>query len=102
MVYEFILVGLILSLAFAAYYALVLFPRQRSFVKRQQLARSLARGDEVITYGGVIGRVVEVNADEGIAHVELAEGVVVRVVNASIVSRYDPVDVAENARQSDQ
>lgn len=95
---EFVLFSFILLLLLAAYWSLVIFPRQRDFQKRQNFARALAEGDEVITAGGIIGRVLDIRADEGIAVVELAEGLVVRVITASLLQAFDPEELARNAR----
>jgi preprotein translocase subunit YajC len=96
---EFALLAAILLLGLAAYYSFVTFPKQRDFQKRQKFARSLAEGDEVITYGGVIGRVLKIDAEMGIAQVEIAEGVVIRIINAALMQPYDPDVIAENARK---
>lgn len=96
---EFLLVGLLLVLGLGAYWSMVLFPRQREFQKQQKYVRSLQAGDEMITYGGIIGRVLEIDADRGIARVEIAEGVVVRVVTASLIRPYDPEELAASAQQ---
>jgi preprotein translocase subunit YajC len=98
---EFVLVGLLLLLGLGAYWSMVIFPRQRDFQKQQRYVRSLQAGDEMITYGGIIGRVLSIEADQGIAHVEIADGVVVRVVTASLIRPYDPAELAESA-QKDQ
>ena len=87
---EFILLAVLMALGFGAYYSMVLFPRQRDFHKRQKMAQTLAKGDEIITYGGLIGKVIEIDADMGVAHVEIADGIVVRFVTASIMQPYDP------------
>lgn len=96
---EFIVLGVILILVFGAYWSLSIFPRQREFQKRQRYVRSLSQGDEVITYGGMIGRVVAVDGELGVAHIEIADGVVVRVVAASIVNEYDRDQIAEDANR---
>ncbi|NDJ60582.1 MAG: preprotein translocase subunit YajC [Chloroflexi bacterium] len=95
---EFVILGLVLILGLGAYWSLVIFPRQRDYRKQQQYVRTLAVGDEMITYGGIIGRVVELRADEGIALVEIADGVVIRVVSASLLRPYDPEALAESVR----
>ena len=88
----------LLLLAMLAYWAMVLYPRQRDFQKRQQMARSLSAGDEVITFGGVIGKVQQIDSDMGIAHVEIADGVTVKLVTAAIMQRYDREEIARNAQ----
>ena len=54
---EFFLVAFLLLAGMAVYWTMVLMPRQRNFQKRQRMARTLAEGDEVITGGGLVGRV---------------------------------------------
>lgn len=92
---EILFVAVILLLALGAWWAMVLFPRQRDFQKRQRFVRSLAKGDEVITAGGLIGRITDLR--EGVARVELAEGLEVRLIASSLLS---PFDAEELARQS--
>jgi preprotein translocase subunit YajC len=94
-----ILFALVLFLALGAYWSLVIFPRQREFEKRQKYVQTLNSGDEMITYGGVIGKVVEVQAEQGIALVELAPGIVVRMLIQSLVQPYEPEKLAEAARK---
>jgi preprotein translocase subunit YajC len=95
---EFIMLAVIGALGIAAYWALVLFPRQRDFQKRQRMARSLSAGDEVITAGGIIGKIQGIDAEKGIAHIEIADNVVVKLVTAAIIQAYDPEEIAKNAR----
>ncbi|NWF70688.1 MAG: preprotein translocase subunit YajC [Chloroflexi bacterium] len=95
---EFVLVGVILVLGLGAYWTMVLFPKQRDFQKRQRFARSLSVGDEVITYGGIIGKVIDIQAAQGIAYVEIADGVVIRLVTAALMQPYDPEEIARNAQ----
>lgn len=95
---EFLLVALVLIFVMGGYWVFILMPRQRDFRKRQQMARSLAAGDEVITGGGLVGKIQRIDADMGVAYVELAEGVEVRIVLAALIDRYDPQHIAEQAR----
>jgi preprotein translocase subunit YajC len=95
---EFALLAFVLLLALGAYWSMVTFPKQRDFQNRQRFARELARGDEVITYGGIIGRVLSIDAEQGIARVEIAEGVVIRVITAALMQPFDSEEIAQNAR----
>jgi preprotein translocase subunit YajC len=94
---EILLVGLVLLLGMAAYWSFSLMPRQREFAKRQEMARSLAEGDEVITAGGLVGKVMRIDSEMGVAYVEVAEGLQLRVLTAALLDRYDPVEIAKNA-----
>jgi preprotein translocase subunit YajC len=95
---EWVTLAAVLTLALAGYWSFVVFPKQREFSKRQRFARTLAEGDEVITAGGIIGRVLEIRGMEGIAMVEIAPGVVVRAVTASLLQPFDPEELAYNAQ----
>ena len=77
-----------LAILFGLFWFLVLLPqrrRQSDHVRRQD---SLAVGDEVITAGGLHGDVVEI--DETVVHVEIAQGVVVRVDRRAVAARVEP------------
>jgi preprotein translocase subunit YajC len=95
---EFVLFGFIFLLILGAYWALVVYPKQRDFQKRQRYVSRLSPGEEVITYGGIVGKIVEVEADKGIAYVEIAEGIIVRFVTAALMQAYDPEALAQSAR----
>lgn len=97
---EFLLLGFVLLLALGAYWSLVIFPKQRDFSKRQKFVRTLAAGDEVITAGGIIGRVVDIHGDDGVAYVEIADGLVVRVITASLLGQFDPEELRRNVQMA--
>lgn len=97
---EIILVGVILILGLGAYWSMVIFPRQRDFQKRQWYLADLNPGDEMITYGGIVGRVREVRYDEGVAFVEIADGVVVKMLLAALVRPFDPEELRSAAQKA--
>lgn len=95
---EFFALMVVMVLALGAYWSLVTFPKQRDFQKRQRFARSLAEGDEVITYGGIVGRVMAIDAEKGVAEVEIADGVTIRLITAALMQPYDADEIARNAQ----
>jgi len=95
---EFAAFSFIIILLLAAYWSLVLFPRQREFKKHNKMVTTLRPGEEVITFGGIIGTIQEVDAEAGVAHVQIAEGVIVRCITASLTRPYIPDDVSISAR----
>lgn len=95
---EFVALALIMLLGLGAYWTMVIFPKQRDFTKRQKYVRTLAAGDEVVTYGGIIGKVLEIDVTNGVAHVEVADGVVVRLVTAALIQSYDPKEFGRAAQ----
>ena len=61
---------------------LMIRPQQRRVKEHQAAIAAVKKGDDVITGGGIRGRVTKVSDDE--AEVEIAQGVKVRVVKSTI------------------
>jgi len=81
-----------LILIFAIMYFLLIRPQQKKAKEHQAMVSALRRGDQVVTQGGLIGKVSKVKDDNEI-EVELAEGVKVRVVQstiAQVISKTEP------------
>ena len=72
-----------LILIFAIMYFLMIRPQQKKAKQHKTMIDSLRRGDQVVTSGGVLGKVSKVS-DDGIVEIEIAEGVKVRVMRATI------------------
>ncbi len=90
----------IIGLFALAVYAFSVLPRQRAFRERQKLVSKLKEGTEVITYGGLIGRVTKNQAEQGIVVLEVAPGVTMRFLVQSISSEYQPQAIAESAQKA--
>ena len=69
-------------LIFVIFYVLMIRPQQRRVKEHQDAIAAVKKGDEVITGGGIRGRVTKVGDDE--AEVEIAQGVRVRVVKSTL------------------
>ena len=81
-----------LILIFAIMYFLLIRPQQKKVKEHAAMVAALRRGDQVVTQGGMIGKVVKVKED-GEVEVEIADGVKVRVVQstiATVVSKTEP------------
>ena len=68
---------LLMVLIFGVFYFLVIRPQSKRAKEHEALVAGLAEGDEVVTNGGLLGRVTEVG--EQILTVEIANGVKVQV-----------------------
>ncbi|HLP96856.1 MAG TPA: preprotein translocase subunit YajC [Sideroxyarcus sp.] len=66
----------------AVFYFLILRPQQKRAKEHKAMVEALQKGDEVITIGGVLGKVTKVG-DDNVA-VEIADNVVVQVQKAAI------------------
>jgi preprotein translocase subunit YajC len=74
-----------LILIFAIMYFLLIRPQQKKLKDHQKMVAALRRGDQVVTQGGVIGKVTKVKEDgSNEVEVEIAEGVKVRVIKSTI------------------
>lgn len=69
-------------LLFAILYFLFIRPQQKRVKDLKELMESLKVGDEVVTIGGMIGKIISIEDDE--ADLEIAAGVVVKIVKNSI------------------
>lgn len=69
-------------LIFAVMYFLLIRPQQQRVKAHQRKVSAIGRNDQVVTAGGLVGKVVRV--DDEYADVEIAQGVKVKVVKATI------------------
>ncbi|MDW4548452.1 preprotein translocase subunit YajC [Defluviimonas sp. D31] len=72
-----------LILIFAIMYFLLIRPQQKKLKEHKAMVEALRRGDQIVTQGGIIGKVAKVK-DDGELEVEIAEGVKVRIVRATV------------------
>jgi preprotein translocase subunit YajC len=71
------------------FYFLMIRPQQQRAKAHQAMLAAVKKGDEVITGGGIRGRVSRV-IDETEAEVEIAQGVKVRVVKSTLSQVINP------------
>ena len=69
-------------LIFVIFYVLMIRPQQQRVKQHQAAIAAIKKGDEVITGGGIRGKVTKVTDDE--AEIEIAQGVKVRVVKGTL------------------
>jgi preprotein translocase subunit YajC len=78
-----ILIGILpWLLIFVIFYMLMIRPQQKRVKEHQSTIAAVKKGDEVVTGGGIRGRVTKVMDDE--AEVEIANGVKVRVIKSTL------------------
>jgi preprotein translocase subunit YajC len=69
-------------LIFVIFYLLMIRPQQQRVKQHQAAINAVKKGDEVITGGGIRGKVTKVGDEE--AEIEIAQGVKVKVVKSTI------------------
>ena len=85
---------LALLITFGLMWVLLILPQQRRMRQHQAVVASLQAGDEVVTAGGVYGTIISV--DEDTLAVEVAPGVVLRVLRSAVSQRLAPDDEVED------
>jgi preprotein translocase subunit YajC len=73
---------IILPLMIVVFYFLLIRPQQKRHKEHQAMLAKLAAGDEVVTGGGLLGRVIEVG--DSFVSVEIADGVRIKVQRQQI------------------
>ena len=73
----FILLGM-----FVLMYFLLIIPQQKRAKDHKKVLSELKKGDEVVTNGGIVGKITSV--DESFADLEVAAGVTVKVQKQGI------------------
>lgn len=77
---------IMLLLIFGIMYFLLIRPQQKRVKEHTAMLAALRRGDQVVTQGGVVGKIAKVKDEVGEVDVEIASGVIVRVMKPTIVS----------------
>jgi preprotein translocase subunit YajC len=70
-------------LIFVVMYLLVIRPQRAQMKKREELLKNIRRGDQVVTAGGIVGKVAKVIDDKEL-EIEVAEGLKLRVVRTFV------------------
>ncbi|QHQ34758.1 preprotein translocase subunit YajC [Algicella marina] len=85
-------------LIFAIMYFLMIRPQQKKMKEHTAMVKALRRGDQVVTQGGVIGKVTKVKDDSEV-EVEIAPEVKVRIVRSTIVQVMNKTEPAEAVKK---
>ena len=73
-----------LILIFVIFYFLIIRPQVKRAKEHKKLTESVAKGDEVVTGGGLLGKVTDVN--DNFVTLEIAEGTEVKIQRQSVAS----------------
>ena len=89
----------LVAIFFGIFYFMIIRPQQKQQKTHKSYLESLKKGDEVITNGGLIGRIAGVQGD--VLTLEIANNVRVRVlkdqVNRAFVVKEPPAPATEDA-----
>ncbi len=91
-------------LIFIVFYFLLIRPQQKKAKEHRDMVEAVKRGDQVVTAGGIIGKVTKVG-DEGRVTVEIAPNVRVEILRGTIsdvLSKPTPADAKRNKDNKDK
>jgi len=71
-----------LVLIFVLFYFLLIRPQQKRQKQHKEMTAAVAKGDEVITNGGTLGKVIKV--DENFITLEVADGVNIKIQRQAV------------------
>ena len=75
---------LFLVLLFAVFYFLLIRPQQKRTKEHKKMVEAVAKGDEVVTNGGLLGKVIEIG--DTFLTVTITEGVDVKLQRSSVAA----------------
>ena len=83
--------GLIVLVAlFALFWLFVIRPQRRRVQDQRTLHESIEVGDEIVTLGGLLGRVKAIDETDDTLEVEIAPGTNVKVVRRGVAAVIEP------------
>ena len=74
-----------LILIFVIFYFFLIRPQQKKVKEHKMMVSALKRGDEVVTSGGIVGKIEKVIGDDKV-DIQISENVTVQVVQSTIQS----------------
>ena len=72
-----------LILIFVIFYFLLIRPQQKRIKEHKAMVEALARGDNVVTAGGIVGKVVRI-IDGDKAEIQISDNVTIQVIKSTI------------------
>ncbi len=79
---------------FVLFYFMLIRPQQKRAKEQQAMLAALAKGDEVVTSGGMAGRITKVN--EQYVTLDLADGVEILFQRSAIAARLEKGTIKNN------
>jgi len=95
-----------LILIFVVFYFLMIRPQQKRAKEHKAMLGDLHRGDNILTNGGIIGKITKVESDSELS-VEIAKDVIVKVRREMVATAIDKTapqggDAAANSNQAEE
>ncbi|MDR3427388.1 MULTISPECIES: preprotein translocase subunit YajC [Silvimonas] len=79
---------------FVLFYFLLIRPQQKRAKEQQAMLQAVQKGDEIVTTGGLLGRVAK--ATDAYLTIELADGVEVLIQRSAVAQRLEKGTIKNN------
>jgi preprotein translocase subunit YajC len=89
-----------LILIFVIFYFLLLRPQIKRAKEHKKMVGSLSRGDEVISNGGLLGRITRL--DEQFVSMEIADGVVVKLQRTAVAAMVPKGTIKKSGKEVEE
>jgi preprotein translocase subunit YajC len=73
-----------IAVVFLLVWIVVIVPQNRARKNQEQVVAELHIGEQIVTVGGVIGKLTYLSREEDLARIEVAPGVEIRIIPAAI------------------
>jgi preprotein translocase subunit YajC len=73
-----------LILVFAIFYFLLIRPQQTKMKQHRSMLENLKKGDQIVTAGGLVGKIVRIEQSDNQLMVEIAPNVQVKVIRQTV------------------
>ncbi|MBT4921937.1 MAG: preprotein translocase subunit YajC [Rickettsiales bacterium] len=87
-------------LIFVIFYFLLIRPQQKKAKEHKVMVNALAKGDSVLTSGGIVGKITKVK-DDGFVDLQIAKDTIIQVVRSTISSKVDK-DLSSTSSEGDK
>ena len=77
-----------LILIFVIFYFFLIRPQQKKIKDHKIMVSKLKRGDEVITSGGIIGRIEKIHEDDK-ADLLIADNIIIKIIKSTVQTLLD-------------
>ena len=89
---------IVIVVLFFLFWLLIVRPQRRHALEQRQLMASLEPGDEIVSAGGLYGVIKSIDGDE--LHVEIADGLVVRMARGAVTGLVERDEEPEDTEVS--
>ena len=100
--FGYVLVATTIAIVMLMVWAVVAWPQKRARQRQEQVITELKVGEDIVTVGGIVGKLTYLNREEDIARIEIAKGIEVRIIPAAISHPLDYMQRVQQAEAKEQ